>query len=751
MHKISKGTLAKLVPTLLASSVSLAHAEVSISHGPTAIPDGEATHAQDLTVRNEHLAFSLAVESRPPWGVPRGTLVDLAAVKDGEIDLDRVAFADFIPNNWSAWPNERKSVEVVTDTPEQAVLKVSRNFGEVDVTTWYTLAAGSDRIQLKTTLTNQGDTALDLQSGFTLWPDTGYLFSVPGLGDQKAAAADQALSDRMVGYDRDWAFALHAPYFDRVNYQGRDMYLGHQLAPNQSKTFEGALQVVPNGDLAPIVKAEAERHGAPTGQIQGQLTARDGSIPQDGIVMIEKAGHPYAWTLSRDGQYQIELPAGKYDIYGTATGHANSARRSITVGDGKAQTQDFTDLAGPAKLSLQVQTQATRQAKDARITILEGQEPPVEFLGKQTFFTELTPAGHAELELAPGSYRFGIDAGAGFTAQRQTLSVSLKSGEIRREAVRIPQITTPSLNHWYGADLHHHANVLEGTTPPEMVVRAQLATGLDLTFVSDHDSTANHREFAALSQQRGVPFIPSIEISPSWGHMNPFPIDLSSELTVDPGTDSVHTLIDAARKMGATVVPMNHPYNPYGYFKNLENNKVPGGETNGFDLMELNAEVDNKPTLAKAHQLWDQGKAMYFTAGTDTHDAWNQLTGRIRMMAHVPGELTPTRFAQALKAGQGYATQGPILYPQGIMFGDSIAQGQAHQWPVSFAAANGLAQVRLIGQGGKVLKQFKINPDAEPQHLNMTLTIPATATGWVALEVEDKDGDTAWSNPVWLR
>ena len=30
-------------------------------------------------------------------------------------------------------------------------------------------------------------------------------------------------------YDRDWAFALHAPYFDRVKYNGRDMYLGHTL------------------------------------------------------------------------------------------------------------------------------------------------------------------------------------------------------------------------------------------------------------------------------------------------------------------------------------------------------------------------------------------------------------------------------------------------------------------------------------------------------------------------------------------
>lgn len=69
----------------------------------------------------------------------------------------------------------------------------------------------------------------------------------------------------------------------------------------------------------------------------------------------------------------------------------------------------------------------------------------------------------------------------------------------------MPQVTFPNRQHWYGADLHHHGNVLEGVTPPEIVVRAQLATDLDLTFISDHDSTINHQTFAELSAKRGVP------------------------------------------------------------------------------------------------------------------------------------------------------------------------------------------------------------------------------------------------------
>ena len=92
-------------------------AKVSIVHGPTPIPSGDARSGGDLTVVNEKLALALAVQSPPPYGVPRGALVDLAPVADGQIGHDRVVFADFIPNNWSAWPNTYHRVEVVKESP----------------------------------------------------------------------------------------------------------------------------------------------------------------------------------------------------------------------------------------------------------------------------------------------------------------------------------------------------------------------------------------------------------------------------------------------------------------------------------------------------------------------------------------------------------------------------------------------------------------------------------------------------------
>src|SRR6516165_10058030 len=204
-------------PTLLASLLSLtavtgAAASVHIFTGPTPIPRGNARAAGDITVVNEKLAFALAVESAAPYGVPRGAIVAVAPVRNGKIARNRVVFADFIPNNWSAWPNTYHRVEVLDSGPRQARIRAVRDWGEVTITTLYTLSAGSDQIAISTTMHNGGTRTLpDLLSGLTLWPNSGLLFAVPGLAGVTEGSAAGRLSERVTAYDADWALTLNAP------------------------------------------------------------------------------------------------------------------------------------------------------------------------------------------------------------------------------------------------------------------------------------------------------------------------------------------------------------------------------------------------------------------------------------------------------------------------------------------------------------------------------------------------------------
>jgi hypothetical protein len=110
--------------------------------------------------------------------VPRGAIVDVAPVVNGRIGRDCVVFADFIPNNWSAWPNTFQHIEILERGPQRAVIRAVRDWGRVTVTTVYTLESNADSVGIRTTMSNGGAALSGLLSGLTLWPKGGYFFPV---------------------------------------------------------------------------------------------------------------------------------------------------------------------------------------------------------------------------------------------------------------------------------------------------------------------------------------------------------------------------------------------------------------------------------------------------------------------------------------------------------------------------------------------------------------------------------------------
>ena len=726
-------------------------ARVSIIHGPTPIPAGAARLAGDLTVVNEKLAFALAIESPAPYGVPRGALVDLAPVVDGHIGRNRVVFADFIPNNWSAWPNTYQHVTVVKDSAEEAVIQAERDWGAVKVLTRYSLRSGDDQIHFVVTMTNGGSAPLtDLRSGVTLWPNSGFLFAVPGLAGVEDGPAKAALSNRVVAYDADWMVALHAPYLDHVGYGSKDMYQTHSLAPGERRSFEAWLQVGASGDLAPVVAEEIERRGLPSGAVSGAVADASGHAVDQPVVVILKDGQPYAWTLGRHGHYRIALPVGDYTAYATAKGYSQTPPRDLHVTAGGGLAQNFAGLKPPGHLVFHVTRKDTGAPLDARITIETGQKPLVEFLGRRTFFTELDKTGMADVALAPGNYEFKAAYAADVLAAPVEVKASVVSGRTQSAKAAIAVLFDPRAKGWASADLHHHADQAEAVTPPADLARSQLAAGLDMLFVSDHDSTVNHRALQDIADRRGVPFMPSIEISTSWAHFNAYPLRLGGPLKIDTSKTDIGAVLAEAHRMGATVVQINHPFIPYGYFASLDGGVAPGGWNPDFDLIEINAanRGDDGKVLAKLAAFWNQGDRYYLTAGTDTHDVWNTLSGSVRMYAHLDGPLTPATYAAALKSGHAYVTYGPLIFPD-RMFGDDMKV--APHAPISLGfdlkAVDGLKSVTLVGRGGVVETQDLTKAGRE---IHVAFTVSTPTSTWYALQVEDAAGHHAYSNPVWV-
>jgi hypothetical protein len=729
---------------------TLGTAAVRVAVGPTPIQGGEAKSAGDITVINEKLAFALAVGSPVPYGVPRGAIVDVAPVTDGSIGRDCVVFADFIPDNWSAWPNAYQHIDVLESGPQRAVVRTVRDWGKVTITTIYTLESNADAVRIEATMHNDGNAALpDLLSGLTLWPKGGYFFGLPGMAGVVQGKTDGALADRVVAYDENWSVALHAPYADHVSHGSLDMYQVHSLAPGESRVFAAWLQVGSSGDLKPVIAAEIARKGLASGTVRGTVAGRDGKAVAAPVVVIEKQGKPYGWVVGRRGEYQVALPAGDYILYATAKNYSQSERVPVQVAAGAAEVHDFRELQVPGRLRVSVTNAADGKPMDARIHIAEGQKPLVEFLGRSTFFTELDRKGQLEVPIAPGEYRFTVSAGGGFLTRRQQVTLTVNPGKTQAAAVAVTPLFNPSSRHWYSADLHHHADQAEAVTPPADLARSQLAAGLDLLFVSDHDSTVNHDVLQAIAARRGRAFIPGIELSASWGHFNAYPLLLNQKLAIDTATATIDEILREGRRQGATVVQVNHPFIAYGYFTSVSAGVAPGGFNPAFDLIEINAQApaDDGKVLQALWNYWNEGHRYYLAAGTDTHDVWHEESGAVRTYAHIVGPVTARKFAQALKEGHGYVTSGPLVFPS-VMLGDTLRVKPGRQFTLGFdlEAVDGLKQAQLIG-GGTVIKTESLH-GASQHTLHFPLTTPRST--WYSLMVEDILGHKAYTDAIWV-
>ena len=148
---------------------------------------------------------------------------------------------------------------------------------------------------------------------------------------------------------------------------------------------------------------------------------------------------------------------------------------------------NFDDVRPPGTLHITVTDENSGDGLDASISIKSGIKPLIGFFGSSRFFTELDEVGEITQVIAPGDYVLEISAGAGFTAKPQLVEVLVEPGESKELSSIIAVTAAPQEHGWYSADLHHHSDVLDGFTEAEYVFRSELASGIDISFLSDHD------------------------------------------------------------------------------------------------------------------------------------------------------------------------------------------------------------------------------------------------------------------------
>jgi len=760
---------------LFAATAFAADPDVILTRGATPIINGSCMGANDITVNNGYLAISVAVDTVPPWGVPNGSILDGTIVKDGAIGPDRLTLVDFLPNAWAAWPNTYQTVTVPTNTADQVVVQVERDYNKLQLVTTFTVDRGSRFVGLKTVTTNpadSGETYTDIYPGYTFCTTGGYMFGPYALGSVLPGDLYSSVADPygkyVLGYDSAYSIGMH--FAAATNHDGgtgwKDLYQKSTLAPGDSATYEGRLQFEDSASISRFVKAVADERADTTGVVSGSVTPSSGTFPEPPIVVVEKGGETFAWVVAdATGAYSLDLPAGDYELYAVAKDFSPTAKVAVTVAGGDAQTKDFSGLTAMSKVTVRVTKGDGKTPVDARIKVSGGIAPVVGFLGKSIFFTDLKKIGLASFNVAAGDLTLTVTSGDKFTSGAATVPITVVEGQDQTVPVKITTVFNPRAYRWFGADLHHHSNILDGVTPPEYVVRSQLAAKLDFTYVSDHDSFANSKAIFDLSRSRDVPFISGDEISPIWAHFNVYPVSLTKPVTVDP-TGTAKQIIDQAHAAGM-LIAINHPYIAYGYFRAADDGTIPGGYYPGFDLIELQStretgkDTPDELTLARTYTLWNdalagKNKRYYLTGGYDMHDVWSEdyMSGDMRTFVKIPATVSVTQknYLAGLKAGHSYVTMGPLVRPvNGLMFGNTLPVKTASPrvtFTLKVSAVYGLKKVDVI-RNGDVVRSLGIHDSTKNE--TVTFSIRNTAKSWYCFIVEDKNGDRAITNPVWTR
>ncbi|WP_459936876.1 CehA/McbA family metallohydrolase [Desulfonatronum parangueonense] len=753
---------------LLSLNAQAAQGGVQVKKGPTDIVNGIALHEEDITISNEFYKVTFAIGTTPPWGVPHGSIVDSAIMVDGEWTDNRTALIDFLPHGWSAWPSSYQEVSILEQSSDRVVIEIKRDYDEsIELVTTYTIESGNQLLAVSTSMTNTGSkTYEDLLAGYSLCMLSGYMFGPWGTTERGyGQVGEEWFGDYVLGYDENFAMAIHYPGFTDFAWGTgwRDLYQKQTLHPQDSVQLDAWIQFEDVGSTAQVMEANLQIKEQEYGKVSGTVKSTAGDIVQNPVVIFEKATPEgedflYAWAAGKNGSYEIPLPEGEYTVHAAAKGYSLSSKQDVAVNAGENVVLNFGDIETGGNVTINVVDKKTQRPIDARIEVVEGPEILVEYVGARTFFTELNSPGTTSFLLAQGDYVLSVSNGAGFTSRPETVEVSVISEGDHKLSQAIELLIDLPGSGWYASDLHHHSDILDGVTPPELMVRSQLASGLDVVFVSDHDSIANNQIIQDYAHSRSVPFISGIEVSPNWGHINVLPIPLDGQdVAIDPA-GSASSIFARAREMDALVI-IAHPYITYGYFHSHEQDMVPGGWDADFDLIEINGAIstrDNHKALQRTWEFWNNQEKYYLVGGSDVHDVLRYPSGNIRTIAQVDGDFALDKYLESLKKGNSYASYGPLVYPE-HNFGETV-QAAPGDFELNFRtlSVNGIAKVTVVTEGSKFNDEWEIEGYAFQQAYDgsdeesISVALSPEKDTWYALVIEDTEGNWAMTNPIWV-
>jgi len=288
---------------------------------------------------------------------------------------------------------------------------------------------------------------------------------------------------------------------------------------------------------------------------------------------------------------------------------------------------------------------------------------------------------------------------------------------------------------WFRGNLHTHSSNSDGNLTVKQLVSLYRRCGYDFLSITDHGKLT---ETGGLSTPEFL-LIPGEEVIVGTSEAGTFlhivAINIETKLPVEEADpdESPQRAIDLVREQGGEAV-VAHPY-----WSGLTFNDLIGLEGYlGLEVYNTNCDLTINRGLSNVH--WDDllasGRRLLGFAVDDAHseNRANLPLDSCGAWISVKAEsLTTDSLMASIRRGLFYSSTGPEI--RDIHFGeDRIYVSTSPAKTISFVSNSGLGE-RHTAEGGYLTEA--------------AYTLRGTE-GYVRVELSDKNGRTAWSNPIYM-
>jgi hypothetical protein len=282
---------------------------------------------------------------------------------------------------------------------------------------------------------------------------------------------------------------------------------------------------------------------------------------------------------------------------------------------------------------------------------------------------------------------------------------------------------------WFKAALHVHTTSSDGDVDVATRLNQYREKGFDIVAITDHRTTNDLSGFSDMNFLA----LSSIEFHPETysgapthhflGYGLPHPYTYNNSL-------SAQEMIDDIKSKGAKVF-YAHPYWTGHTYVEMT-------EVSGYLGLEVHNQVCQDADSGSGRVHWDQmlnkGHVLTGLASDDLHKS--KEIGKAWTMIKAT-ELDDKSILEALEEGCFYASTGPEIKNYQMSSDGKIKVECSPAKKIVF---------RTSGAGNGIVFRSENSDDLRSAEWDLSSKKPK----WVRCEVTDKDGNTAWTNPVFL-